>query len=502
MKKLRTNTLDILLVSALLLAGGCSADFKEATGTEVVSSGSANFGTYVALGNSLTSGYRDGALYRDGQKESFPSILSAQMKKAGGGEFRQPMSTDNTGGFKNLYNPKTGDFAGKLVLKVNKNGKLAPIPMLPESSLDNIASQGPYQNLGIPGAKSFHLGIPKYGDLNPYYSRFSTGKSIIEAAISQSPTFFSLWIGNNDVLSYAASGGIGKDQTGNYNPSSYGENDITDPTVFKKVVNQYLKALTASGAKGVIANIPSVLHIPFFATVPYNAIELNENVANVLNQSLYAPVKKILAVLGQGDRISWAQKGKNPILIFDKDLTNLQPQITSALSSSGVPASQARMIGEFFAQARHAKKTDLILLKASQILGKNPGQYPAPFDKVGVTTPLADRYALTSAETKKVEAATRAYNETITALANAYGLALVDTKSKMSELITNSGIQWDGVKYSSKYLTGGAFSLDGIHLTGRGNAIVANEFIQSINRKYGARLPLVNVNRYSGIKFP
>jgi lysophospholipase L1-like esterase len=63
-------------------------------------------------------------------------------------------------------------------------------------------------------------------------------------------------------------------------------------------------------------------------------------------------------------------------------------------------------------------------------------------------------------------------------------------------------IKWDGIAYSPNFVTGGVFSLDGIHLTPRGNALVANELIKVINAKYGSTLPAVNGNAYPGIKFP
>lgn len=82
------------------------------------------------------------------------------------------------------------------------------------------------------------------------------------------------------------------------------------------------------------------------------------------------------------------------------------------------------------------------------------------------------------------------------------GLAYVDANTKMNELGGQSGIVWDGVRYSAKFVTGGAFSLDGVHLTGRGYAIIANEFIKAINTKYKSTLPQVDPNKYSGITFP
>lgn len=72
----------------------------------------------------------------------------------------------------------------------------------------------------------------------------------------------------------------------------------------------------------------------------------------------------------------------------------------------------------------------------------------------------------------------------------------------MAELGSQSGISWDGVRYNAKFVTGGAFSLDGVHLTGRGYAIIANEFIKAINSTYKSSLPQVDANKYSGVKFP
>ena len=86
--------------------------------------------------------------------------------------------------------------------------------------------------------------------------------------------------------------------------------------------------------------------------------------------------------------------------------------------------------------------------------------------------------------------------------ADGKGYAFVDANAKMIELASASGIQWDGVRYTSKFVTGGTFSLDGVHLTGRGYALIANEFMKEINKKYNSNLPMVNVNSYSGVTFP
>jgi hypothetical protein len=55
---------------------------------------------------------------------------------------------------------------------------------------------------------------------------------------------------------------------------------------------------------------------------------------------------------------------------------------------------------------------------------------------------------------------------------------------------------------STTFVTGGTFSTDGLHLNPRGNAVVANYFIQAINEKYGSTIPQVDETAYHGLIFP
>jgi hypothetical protein len=68
--------------------------------------------------------------------------------------------------------------------------------------------------------------------------------------------------------------------------------------------------------------------------------------------------------------------------------------------------------------------------------------------------------------------------------------------------IKEHGLVEQGVQLSSAYISGGIFSLDGVHLTPRGYAIVANGFISAINAKYGSTIPPVDISNYNGVKFP
>ena len=492
-------------ISTVLLAVSCKTDFETDVKDIQVTSGNADFTKYVSLGNSLTSGYRDGALYSDGQKESYPSMIARQMALAGGGSFSQPLMPNNVGGFANL------GVTGKLILSPT----LSPTPSTAGGDLDIIGGAGKYfNNMGVPGAKSFHLVAAGYGSpanlstgrANPYFVRFATSAStsVLADAMAQRPTFFSLWIGNNDVLSYATSGGMGTNQTGNIDPTTYGSNDISDPNVVAGSIKAVLDGLKSVGStKGVIANIPYVTTIPYFTTVPYNPLTptlLGANLAT-LNASLYGPLKQALTAFGAGSRINLlSATSANPVLIKDVSLPDLSAQLTAALTPAlGAPTATA--FGQIFGQARQATAEDYILLPTSAVIGTTKSGAPAPVNVYGISYPLDNQHVLTKTEAASVKTAVDAYNTAIAQMATSYGLALMDANTKMAELSRTSGILYNGVRYTASFVVGGSFSLDGVHPTGRGYAIIANSFIDAINNKYNSKLPLVDVNAYSGISF-
>lgn len=510
MKKILIST---IAIAALLSTASCKTDFDTDVDSVVVTNGEANFTKYISLGNSLTSGFRDNALYIDGQNQSYPNIIAQQMQLAGGGAFTQPLMADNNGG---LLLGGNAIQSTKLFIKSFTNGApdIMNVTALPTT---NVATKitGSLNNMGIPGAKSFHLIAPGYGNIagvavgaaNPYYVRFSTSatSTVLADAVAQKPTFYSLWIGNNDVLSYATSGGMGVDQTGNVNAAAYGSNDISDPAVVAGSIQAILQTMKASGVtKGVIANIPYVTSIPFFTTVPFNPLTssaLGANL-NVLNTSLYGPLKQALTAFGAGSRINLLSATvSNPVLIKDISLPNLSAQLTAALTPA-LGALTATVFGQIYGQARQATAADYVLLTSKAVIGSTAQGAPASINIYGISYPLENQHVLTAVEAGNVKTAVDKYNSSIKSLADAYGLAFVDANAKMVELNKSSGIQFDGVKYTASFVTGGTFSLDGVHLTGRGYAIVANEFMRVINEKYKSTLPMVNVNSYQGVTFP
>lgn len=506
----------LLLVSLTFIA--CNSDddvaaVVDSSDGKPLTSGSADFSKYVALGNSLTSGFSDGALFIKGQEGAYTNIMAQQFKLVGGGEFKIPFTNDNVGGllFGGQANPAFGP-------RLYFNGS-APVPVIGASTTEvlnpAVAAAGPYNNTGVPGAKSFHLLSPTYGaaaglasgTANPYYVRFAPNgsTSVLAYAMSQTPTFFSLWIGNNDVLGYATSGGDG---TNPITPVSGAPGVGFDGTY-----GALITTLTSAGAKGVVANIPYVTSIPFFKTVPYNPLSAkvlgggNEAVGkatiNALNTQLYGPLKQALTAFGAGSRINLlSATAANPLLIKDESLTNLSAQLTAAFTPI-LGAQTAAFYGAIFGQARQATATDLVLLTTQSAIAAAPTAAnsglgiapPAPLDKFGITFPLQDKHVLIPTEIAELEAATTAFNTIIKSLAESKGLAFVDANAIMQE-IDKTGVNANNYTLKSTFVTGGTFSLDGVHPSPRGYAFIANKFIEAINAKYGSNLKGVDIGNY------
>ncbi|GAA3752248.1 SGNH/GDSL hydrolase family protein [Flavobacterium ginsengisoli] len=482
----------LLLVSLTFVA--CNSDDNtseviDSTDGLPLTSGSADFAKYVALGDSFAAGFSDNALFIKGQQGAYTNIIAQQFALITNATFSTPLTNDNIGGLLLGGNVISGP-------RLYFNGK-APVPVegVPSTEVSTHLS-GTFNNLGVPGARSYHLVASGYGNVagvatgkaNPYFARFASSPTttVLADAIAQSPTFFSLWIGGNDVLGYATSGGTGKDQTGNMDPSTYSGSDITDPTVFKMVYTSIIDGLTAKGAKGVIANLPNITSLPYFTTVPYNPVGLTAEKAAQLNAG-YATYNgglqqlKSLGLLSADEVAKRTIKfvvGNNPVVIEDSYLTNL--------SAYRLPSY------------RQATKDDLVVLTAMNFIGTLVGEDQTKVN--GVSVPLEDKWVLTKDEIDEVAKATKSYNETIVEVATAKNLAILDTETLMKQ-IAGAGITANGFTMKSTFVTGGTFSLDGVHPSPRGYALIANKFIEAINAKYGSNLNGVNIGNYP-VMFP
>lgn len=516
------HSIYIVLATLLMVFTACS-DIEDIdlnpeavqTDAPALVAGSADFSTYVALGNSLTAGFTDNALFQAGQQNSIPNLLSTKFVLVGGGSFTQPLTNDNIGGLAVGGTP-IPNFNPRLVFggagPVGLAQVVGPVTPTTDIALNNPA--GPFNNLGVPGAKSFHLLAPGYGNIanlaaqlaNPYYIRM-TGATpdarIVELAMAQSPSFFSLWVGNNDVLGYATTGGDGT-------------NPITDKATFDFAVSTLVTTLTSQGAQGVMANIPYVSTIPYFTTVPFNPIDPSENdfAAQVptLN-TVYGALNQVYAAVGQPERsVVFSDSTLNALVIRDESLADLSQTIIGAFNANpafpvfvqqlGLPAEAAplvaNLLGTTYGQTRPANADDLLVLPLASVIGTineetfngllAAGLPPATagqFSVEGITLPLADKWVLLPSEQEEVRSAIDAFNTTISTAASAAGLAYVDANNLLQQL-SQGGLSEGDFVLTANLVTGGAFSLDGVHLTARGYAAIANEFMREIDATYGS----------------
>jgi hypothetical protein len=441
--------INILTAIAIGLSG-CKTDIEIAT----PSSGNADFSRYVALGSSFTAGVTDGALFTSGQANSFPFILSTSFADVGSGTFKQPVvnssigiNLDGKSKLKLFYDNLCTGGKGFFTRFEAPTGDASVFT-------DNVSALGPFNNLGVPGTKSFNFNDQFYGNPvlgNPFYARFAKipgTSTLLSEAVSINPTFFTLLIGQEDVYDYALGGG-----------SETNFDSITSIGYFNSNVDVIVNTLVATGAKGAIANIPDPADIPYFTTIPYDGLILTAAQAAQLN-----------AFFAFDPNINFSE-GRNPYLLRD------------TTSVSGV---------------RMLKETEYVLLSAPyDSICKGYGSFDFANN---IVNGFRDRHVLDEAELNFIRGRINVFNDKLRQVALANNLAYVDLYGLFRQL--NSGITISGVTFTNKYITGRTYSSDGFTPTAQGYAIIANFFISAINATYGSTLRQVDVLSYPSLNMP
>jgi len=596
----------ILLSSfASVLIYGCTPEIDVPDPT----SGGADFSNYVAVGNSLTAGYADNGLYAESQMQSYPALIAEQMNEITPSNFVQPDIPGNGSGY---------------IYLTSLEPAVAPAAPDPDWL---IQVTGPFNNLGVPGIRVKDITVNGYGSspqANPYFYRMLGGKdantSYLQMVSESNPTFFTSWLGNNDVLGYATSGGaFGIDGL----PGS-GINGLTDPdTEFKPSYDALISALTSGGGKGVVVTIPDVTNIPFFTTVPWNGAVLDQASADLANAFYAAGIDtaverrvqeaviqltvtetalsdNVVPSVAQGAVYQQAYEqayaaaiggGATPEeaeAIAETEAQNYVASAEGQTAVSGLIASldaelQNHLLGDHSNHAaieplyniidnelatntalqqgiaqgiadltvayenellppdqQAALETAISDQTAEQIvLLKAAGIYPVfqagangfviyveqnesnplglrqlregelilltalldgQLEGLTALEPKEDQYILTADEIGNIREYTDAFNDIIRGYASSADIGLVETDDILNSV--QSGIAQDGVFVNGDFVTGGAFSLDGVHLTPRGYAIIANVIIDEINSTFNARLSPVIINNHRAVVLP
>ena len=532
---LRTATVGGL--SLALLLGACSTEddlieernadnpLPTAEPPPTGTPGTADFTKYVAIGNSLTAGFMDAALYNSGQQNAFPVILAQQLRidGLGGGAFNVP-DINSENGFNTSLNDgsqPSGTILGRLVLNIDSADIEATIG---EPLSVYTGERATLNSFGVPGIRAIDAVIPGYAQANPFFGRFASAPdaSLLGDAARAQGTFFTVWLGSNDVLGWALSGGSAPD--GEVDPAAQATNPATLTSIasFTEAYQAIIGSMLATPeAKGVAVNIPPVTLLPFFRAVGYNPIPLEQPQADALNegyvsynQGLDAAVALQLITAEEAARrkIGFAASDTNAVVILDKDLT--EADISAALQLP--PGSQV------LPKLRQAVETDLLLLSVSPLLGQEQRENGGPY---GLADPVTDQYVLTPNEQATLIRRLATFNGIINAIIGSTGgrVALLDVNPVFADIAGLSpaeaaqlqmspeaqaaadgvqGIVVDGVVLAPTFLPDGIFSVDGIHPNPKGHAVVANEIIKVINNAFEATIPLVDTTPYRTILTP
>lgn len=432
-----------------------------------------DFSHYIAYGDYITAGYMNGAVTRESQQYAYPAILAQQFAKAGGPQtFEQPYFDALEGQQEITVTGYAADgspilSASDALLKTMlPNCESAPLPVFAKYSgnLQNL------QNLGVPGLRIRQLNKAGVGNVannstpfgnppkfNPYLERLlpaSDSRSYNDVAKTAKPTFFTCWFGMSDVIAYANSGVNGG--------SSCGALSLPTATQFNTEVLAFLDSVSAKGTiKGVVCNIPNFEDLAISKAV--NTLKVQQQYHDMY------PVSDSVAI--------WITSNTGVRKIASNDY--LLPKALPKLNRKD-PALDTKNVNG-----------------VDQIEPYGLSKYnPLP------TEDVLDAFEAGILNERINKNFNKALNDNITEVAGKYHnvLAVADMNGLFFSM--RNGVIFSGVKYNANLVTGGFFSLDNFSVTPRGQAIIANKIIQTMNNAFGSNIGEVNVNDFPTLKLP
>lgn len=408
--------------------------------------GSANFSRFVTIGDSYGAGFESGGLVAQHQYFSWPAVIARQV----GYRICEPTDTAASNCFAQPTISQPG--IPSLLALQNLQGSIVKLPGQGAPVMLNFAR--PYNNLAVPGATVTDVVTIKGNESQTSAAAFilrGLGTQL-EQTIAQNPTFVAMWIGGNDLLG-AVAGGT--------------PNNLTSVDKFRTSYQTILDTLIARlpNAGIVVGNLPTATNaLPLVATVPPFLIN------PATQQPVLGPDGKpiyYVADLGGG------QFGQLPVGSYV-----LLSAAAKLRTGYGIPSAFAQI---------------------------------PPFNQLpDVGKPLADADVLTPTEIQAIVARATEFNTVINQLASARNIPVADIKGLFDRVTVNpqtgqGGMQIGPVRITNAFVTGGFFSLDGVHLTDLGYILFANEYIKAINAGYDTDIPLASITQVfanNGAFFP
>jgi hypothetical protein len=403
----------------------------------------------VAIGGSLTAGVRDGGYFNEGMLTSYPNLIARQM----GIKFEQPLfDADSYNGYgrkvRTSFNP-TGGPVPKFKEVSNNSG----VEGVGNEKIKLKAFKG--QNLDcfcVPESKlSAFVGSSENNKINTsihikYLERILNSKkpSFYDNYKNGDFDFYLFEFGYDDLIEYMTKGGNSSVFSNSFLPLP--ENDIypnfvTDPPQLVLLRNIHENNKNKVKPRGFVANIPNILDFPIFKTVS---------------------TKYVIEQYGQGSttgKIKYKQKDFLFYLTLNEDIL-IPSNATDSLMSPKVNIASKKGVSNV-----PLEDSDVLSREESGILKSIKG-----------TSIQLEYY-------KK-----------------RFGINIVDLYSLYEKIIKGNYVTEDGIRVDPSYPNGNFFSADGINPTAFGQAIVANEFIKTMNKELKMEIPLIPTAQYLNLK--
>lgn len=228
---LRLTTLTRVVATGALVALAACSDNTKLLGPSTPIGGDI-FKSYVALGNSITAGFQSNGIMDSTQRQSYARLLAIQM-----GTQYHYASLAGRGCTPPIVNGLTGALFA--------NAPAGTCDLRTTTSVTDILN-----NVAVPGARVLDPTSPSTVASNALTTFILGGKTQVQKALDASPTFVSIWIGNNDVLQPALSGLV--------------QPIVSTQTQFQTSYDLMIQQLLAGAPnlKGILIGVAMVQYLP------------------------------------------------------------------------------------------------------------------------------------------------------------------------------------------------------------------------------------------------
>jgi hypothetical protein len=270
-------------------------------------------------------------------------------------------------------------------------------------------------------------------------------------------------------------------------PSSYASN----LAISGADLNSLLRARNGAATESEISSETDLVLFPW----PGSQIEIAEYISQAIGHPL------VVCWIGNNDVLSAVTSYDNlnaTQMTSVEDFFNNFVEIARRLNAMNSPVVVAN-IPDVTKIALLMDRQDLIRFLGSDY-GLPAGYYTTIVSMMLVKLGLEDGsnfsnpdYVLDSSEVALIQQRTAIFNDIIKYVALTYNIPVVDINSLFNELAANPPVVF-GIPVTNSYL-GGFFSLDGVHPSNFGHAVLANAFIQKLDEYYGAGIPLLSYDQ-------